>query len=138
MPVPPGQLALGCGARVPPVLDSEHTKVIRIYPFFLVLAAHAYQLLYPLSYRALALMMMMMWSLMSSDVGLTYKGQTVTNACAWFNVALRPQKPQGSLGRGAQDGHLDFHTAPELCCNAAAYLSGLQRPLQWRSLDIRR
>ena len=31
------------------------------------------------------------------------------------DVALRPQKPQGSLGRGAQDGHLDFHTAPELC-----------------------
>ena len=55
---------------------------------------------------------MMMWSLMSSDVGLTYWGQTVTNACAWFSVALRPQKPQGSLGRGAQDGHLDFHTAP--------------------------
>ena len=67
-----------------------------------------------LSPQTLALMMMMMWSLMSSDVGLTYKGQTVTNACAWFNVALRPQKPQGSLGRGAQDGHLDFHTAPEL------------------------
>ena len=20
------------------------------------------------------------------------------------------------LGTGAQDGHLDFHTAPELCC----------------------
>ena len=33
-------------------------------------------------------MMMMMWSLMSSDVGLTYQGQTVTNACAWFSVAL--------------------------------------------------
>ena len=34
-----------------------------------------------------------------------------------FNVALRPQRPQGLLGRdgGAQDGHLDFHTAPELC-----------------------
>ena len=32
-------------------------------------------------------------------------------AWAWFNIALRPQKPQGSLGRGAQDGHLDFHTA---------------------------
>ena len=44
----------------------------------------------------------------------------MTNAEAWFNVALRPQKPQGSLGRKAQDGHLDFHTAPELwelrCC----------------------
>ena len=59
-------------------------------------------------------MMMMMCSLMSSDVGLTYWGQTVTSACVWFNVALRPQKPYGSLGRGAQDGHLDFHTAPEL------------------------
>ena len=22
----------------------------------------------------------------------------------------------GLLGTGAQDGHLDFHTAPELCC----------------------
>ena len=44
----------------------------------------------------------------------TYKGQIVTNAEARFNVALRPQKPQGSLGRKAQDGHLDFNTAPEL------------------------
>ena len=24
---------------------------------------------------------------------LTYQGQTVKNACAWFSVALRPQKP---------------------------------------------
>ena len=39
----------------------------------------------------------------------------VTSAEAWFSVALRPQKPQGSLGRKAQNGHLDFHTAPELC-----------------------
>ena len=31
-----------------------------------------------------------------------------------FNVALCPHKPTGSLGQGAQDGHLDFHTAPEL------------------------
>ena len=38
----------------------------------------------------------------------------MTNECAWFNVALRPHKPLGSLGRGAQDGHLNFHTAPEL------------------------
>ena len=75
-------------------------------------------------------MMMMMWSLMSSDVGLTYWGQTVTNACVWFSVALRPQKPYGSLGRGAQDGHLDFHTAPELsatkltvqCCYASSWV----------------
>ena len=40
-----------------------------------------------------AAVLMMMWSLVSSDVGLTYYGQTVTNACPWFNVALRPEKP---------------------------------------------
>jgi len=39
----------------------------------------------------------------------------VTNAEAWFNTALRPRKPEGSLGRTAQDGHLGSHTAPELC-----------------------
>ena len=33
-----------------------------------------------------------------------------------LSVALSPQRPQGLLGkgRGAQDGQLDFHTAPEL------------------------
>ena len=45
---------------------------------------------------------------------LTYQGQAETNAEAWFNTALRPRKPEGSLGRTAQDGHLDSHTAPEL------------------------
>ena len=41
----------------------------------------------------------------------------MTNAEAWFNIALRPRKPEGSLGRTAQDGHIDSHTAPELCIN---------------------
>ena len=41
-------------------------------------------------------------------------GKAETNAEAWFNIALRPRKPEGSLGRTAQDGHLDSHTAPEL------------------------
>ena len=45
---------------------------------------------------------------------LTYQGQAETNAEAWFNIALRPRKPEGSLGRTAQDGYLDSHTAPEL------------------------
>ena len=47
---------------------------------------------------------------------LTYQGQTdqCVTMVAWFSVALRPQKPSGSLGRKAQDGHLDSHTAPEL------------------------
>ena len=38
----------------------------------------------------------------------------MTNAEARFNIALRPRKPEGSLGRTAQDVHLDSHTAPEL------------------------
>ena len=42
-------------------------------------------------------------------------GKAETSAEAWFNIALRPRKPEGSLGRTAQDGHLDSHTAPELC-----------------------
>ena len=46
---------------------------------------------------------------------LTYYGQAETNAEAWFSIALRPRKPEGSLGRTAQDGYLDSHTAPELC-----------------------
>ena len=46
---------------------------------------------------------------------LTYKRQVVTNAEARFNNSLRPRKPEGSLGRTAQDVHLDSHTAPELC-----------------------
>ena len=37
----------------------------------------------------------------------------MTNAEARFNKSLRPRKPDGSLGRTAQDGHLDSHTAPE-------------------------
>ena len=30
---------------------------------------------------------------------LTYQGQAETSAEAWFNIALRPRKPEGSLGR---------------------------------------
>ena len=37
------------------------------------------------------------------------------NAEARFNKSLRPQKPEGSLGRTAQDVHVDSLTAPELC-----------------------
>ena len=49
---------------------------------------------------------------MSVDI---YQDQAETNAEAWFNIALCPRKPDGSLGRKAQDGHPDSHTAPELC-----------------------
>ena len=41
---------------------------------------------------------------------LTDQGQAVTNAETRFNNSLRPRKPEGSLGRTAQDGHLDSHT----------------------------
>ena len=33
----------------------------------------------------------------------------------FFSVALRPQRQYVFKERGAQDFHLDFHTAPELC-----------------------
>ena len=39
----------------------------------------------------------------------------MTSAEARFNKSLRPRKPEGSLGRTAQDVHLDSHTAPDLC-----------------------
>ena len=45
----------------------------------------------------------------------------MTNAEARFNKSLRPRKPEGSLGRTAQDGHLDSHTAPELCIDDRLY-----------------
>ena len=45
----------------------------------------------------------------------------MTNAEARFNKSLRPWKPEGSLGRTAQDVHLDSHTAPELCLNESQY-----------------
>ena len=44
----------------------------------------------------------------------------MTNAEARFNKSLRPRKPEGSLGRTAQDVHLDSHTAPELCAGDVA------------------
>ena len=42
----------------------------------------------------------------------SYVGADLSLLC-WLNVALRPQKPSGLLGMGAQGGHLNFHTAPE-------------------------
>ena len=60
---------------------------------------------------------------MFSDVGgsVMTSGQAVTNAEARFSIALRPRKPEGSLGRTAQDVHLDSHTAPELWCDIYIY-----------------
>ena len=37
----------------------------------------------------------------------------MTSVEARFNKSIRPRKPEGSLGRTAQDGHLDSHTAPD-------------------------
>ena len=68
----------------------------------------------------------------------------MTNAEARFSIALRPRKPEGSLGRAAQDSHLDSHTAPELCTGTISkavfqwYALGdvhsyaSSRALQWR------
>ena len=61
-------------------------------------------------------------------------GQAVTNAEAWFSIALRPRKPEVSLGRTAQDVHLDSHTAPELCFGIRHSLSLIR---QLTSEDIK-
>ena len=47
----------------------------------------------------------------------------MTSAEARFNKSLRSRKPEGSLGRTAQDVHLDSHTAPELWGKKAINIS---------------
>ena len=59
---------------------------------------------------------------MSGD-RLHYEGQAETNAEAWFNTALRPRKPEGSLVRTAStvaqllnyDTHVTFHIIDTWC-----------------------
>ena len=52
----------------------------------------------------------------------------MTNAEARFNKCLRPRKPEGWLGRTAQDVHLDSHTAPELCAGTPSVRSNFCTP----------
>ena len=78
---------------------------------------------------ACPILMMMKWCLMSLDVSWHIRDKFVTNAEGRFNIALRPRKPEGSLGRTAQDVHLDSHIAPELCCLANFPLLVLYTPV---------
>ena len=67
------------------------------------------------------LMMMMSRCLMSSDVSWHIRDKLWPMPKHGSIISLRPRKPEGSLGRTAQDVHLDSHTAPELwggCCYA--------------------
>ena len=68
---------------------------------------------------------------------LTYWGQTETNVEAWFNVALCPRKLEGSLGWTAQDGHLDSHTAPELCGRKIVWSGKYSRSIVFRMFSLR-
>ena len=63
------------------------------------------------------LLMMMKYCLLSSDVIWHIRNKLWPMPKRGSVYFLRPRKPEGSLGRTAQDGHLDFHTAPELCPN---------------------
>ena len=67
---------------------------------------------------------MMKWCLMSSDVSWHIRDKLwpMPKHGSIFNIALRPRKPEGSLGRTAQDGHLNSHTAPELCRQTNVYI----------------
>ena len=55
----------------------------------------------------------------------------MTNAEVRFNKSLRPWKPEGSLGRTAQDVHLDSHTAPELCFPVHATRPDIAVTVDW-------
>ena len=67
----------------------------------------------------------------------------MTNAEARFSKSLRPRKPEGLLGRTAQDVHLDSHTAPELwksyqttklfyTLNANVESTGVDAPMEYK------
>ena len=43
-------------------------------------------------------------------------GSHSSGSSDWLKCCFTSTKTVGVLGTGAQDGHLDFHTAPELCC----------------------
>ena len=60
-----------------------------------------------------------------------------------FNKSLRPRKPEGSLGRTAQDVHLDSHTAPELWTSAVRtqvtfMFTGKEADPVWAAAEITR
>ena len=59
----------------------------------------------------------------------------MTNAEARFNKSLRPRKPEGSLGRTAQDVHLDSPTAPELCADGAMKCCLMSSDVSWHIRD---
>ena len=40
----------------------------------------------------------------------------IARVCSWWKCCFTSTGTVGLLGTGAQDVHLDFHTAPELCC----------------------
>ena len=63
--------------------------------------------IHPQPFRRVVSVLLLQVMLSVLGCRLTYQGQAETNAWAWFNIALRPRKPEGSLGRPAQDGHLD-------------------------------
>ena len=77
---------------------------------------------------------------MSSDVMRHIREQVVDNAEARCNKSLRPRKPEGSLGRTAQDVHLDSHTAPELCYRnwaGTVFYTAAHRPVAGRQRRTR-
>ena len=64
---------------------------------------------------------------------LTYQGQAETNAEAWFNIASRSRKPEGSLGRTAQDGHRLTQLLNYECCSPVADIYIDRYPFQAHS-----
>ena len=59
----------------------------------------------------------------------------MTNAEARCNNSLSPRKPEGSLRRTAQDGHLDCDTAPELWSGCLIYCCFTSMEARWPIRD---
>jgi len=86
--------------------------------------------MYILSLTLQRVLILMKWCLMSSDVSWHIRDKLWPMPKHGSTKPLRPRKPEGSLGRTAQDGHLDSHTAPELCRSRSKH--GAQRPQKAR------
>ena len=63
------------------------------------------------------------WVIWPSGKALGWLAEGPRFNAASFECCLTSRETVGLLGTGVQDGHLDFHTAPELGYTASALLS---------------
>ena len=60
----------------------------------------------------------------------------IAKYCMSFVLRWSVAETIGLLGTGAQDGHLDVHTAPELWWNSLCLTLGMLLELRWKTLNV--